>query len=183
MLKTSFFHTYPDIETARLVLRRLKMSDTEAIHAIRSNTEVNTYLDRPLSISTDEAASFIQKIENLVASNEGLYWAITLKDNGALIGTICYWNLDAEKDEAEIGYELLPHFQGKGIMQEALKNVIKLGFDFLKLKNIIAFPRVDNFPSHKLLEKCHFTRDFEREKIKNAENYMVYILMDSINFK
>jgi [ribosomal protein S5]-alanine N-acetyltransferase len=183
MLKTSFFHTYLNIETARLVLRRLKMSDTEAIHAIRSNTEVNTFLDRPLSISTDEAASFIQKIENLVASNEGLYWAITLKDNGALIGTICYWNIDAEKDEAEIGYELLPYFQGKGIMQEALMSVIELGFDFLKLKNIIAFPRMDNIKSHKLLEKCHFIRDLESEKIKNTGNYMVYILMDSIHIK
>jgi [ribosomal protein S5]-alanine N-acetyltransferase len=183
MLKTSFFHTYPDIETARLVLRRLKMSDTEAIHAIRSNTEVNTYLDRPFSISTDEAASFIQKIENLVASNEGLYWAITLKDNGALIGTICYWNIDAEKDAAEIGYELLPHFQGKGIMTEALKSVIKLGFDFLKLKNITAFPQKNNLKSYKLLKKCHFTRDFEHEKLENDDLYAAYILTDSINFK
>ena len=183
MLNTSFFNTYPDIETARLVLRKLKMSDTEAIYAVRSNTEVNTYLDRPLSISTDEAASFIQKIENLVASNEGLYWAITLKDNGALIGTICYWNIDAEKDKAELGYELLPQFQGKGIMTEALKSVIELGFDFLKLKNITAFPQKDNIKSHKLLEKCHFTRDFEREKLGNDDMYAAYILTDSINFK
>ena len=182
MLNTSFFHTYPNIETARLVLRELKMGDTEAIHAIRSNTEVNTYLDRPLSISTDEAASFIQKIENLVASNESLYWAITLKENDALIGTICYWNIDVEKEEAELGYELLPHFQGKGIMKEALMSIIELGFGFLKLKNITAVPRKDNLKSHKLLKKCHFARDIEREKLENDDNCAAYILTNSINF-
>ena len=40
MLKTSFFHTYPDIETARLVLRRLKMSDTELDQLEKKNKEI-----------------------------------------------------------------------------------------------------------------------------------------------
>jgi len=62
------------------------------------------------------------------------------------------------KDEAEVGYELLPPYHGKGIMQEALLKVIEYGFDILKLKRIVADPKEINLKSVKLLEKCGFVK-------------------------
>jgi ribosomal-protein-alanine N-acetyltransferase len=85
-------------------------------------------------------------------------WAITLKNEPKLIGTIVYWNIIKEKDEAEVGYELLPQWHGKGIMQEALSKVIEFGFTTLGIKTIVADPKAGNQRSVKLLEKCGFTK-------------------------
>jgi len=98
-------------------------------------------------------------------------WAITLRDDPKLIGTIGIWNIVKEKAEAEIGYELLPQYQGKGIILQALKTAIKFGFDTLKLKTIVAASRADNLRSVKLLEKCGFTKTGETDGA-----YLIYKL-------
>jgi ribosomal-protein-alanine N-acetyltransferase len=54
------------------------------------------------------------------------------------IGSICFWNITADEDCAEIGYDLLPLFHGQGIMQEATKAIIKYGFEGMKLNKIVA---------------------------------------------
>ncbi len=99
---------------------------------------------------------FIDKISTGISSNEWIYWVIALKGDNHLIGTICYWSIVAEEDTAEIGYELLPHFYGKGIMQEAVTAVIDFGFTNMQLKTITAFPLNTNTPSIKLLQKNNF---------------------------
>ena len=83
-------------------------------------------------------------------------WAITLKGDPKLIGTIVYWHIVKEKDEAEIGYEMLPDYFGKGIMQEAISSVLHYGFHTLNLQTITAFPSSDNKSSIKLLVKNDF---------------------------
>jgi ribosomal-protein-alanine N-acetyltransferase len=59
---------------------------------------------------------------------------------------------------AEIGYELLPEFQGKGIMQEAVAKIIEFCFQALKLKSLEACADMNNRPSIKLLEKFNFVK-------------------------
>ncbi len=98
-------------------------------------------------------------------------WVITLKDEPKLIGTIVYWNIVKEKDQAEIGYEMLPQYHGKGVMHEALLKVIDFGFNTLGLKTIVAEPKANNQPSVKLLEKCGFVKTDETEY-----GYLIYQL-------
>jgi ribosomal-protein-alanine N-acetyltransferase len=80
-----------------------------------------------------------------------------------LIGTICLWNLSIEEERAEIGYELLPGYQGNGYMQEAVARVIRHGFETMQLKEIEACPRADNYSSVKLLVKNSFKRDVDAD--------------------
>jgi [ribosomal protein S5]-alanine N-acetyltransferase len=76
--------------------------------------------------------------------NEWINWAITLKSTNKLIGLICFWNISKEHSKAEIGYELMANYQGKGIMQEALTTVVEHGFANMKLHLIEAFPNQNN---------------------------------------
>jgi len=124
--------------------------------SLRNNEVVNQYLGRPKATSTAGAIAFIDKITNGIANNESMYWVICFKDDLQLIGTICTWNIDIEKDTAEIGYELLPSFHGKGIMQEALTAVIDFGFNSMQLKSITAHTVPGNIASSKLLERNNF---------------------------
>lgn len=55
-----------------------------------------------------------------------------------------------------MGYELLPAFQGKGIMIETVPHVLKYAFEVMEVQTIIACPSSDNPPSVKLLERLDF---------------------------
>jgi ribosomal-protein-alanine N-acetyltransferase len=124
--------------------------------AIRSNAEVNKYLERSNDITIDGALSFIKMIQGIVSRGEGFYWAITLADKDEVIGTICYWNLEAANKKAEVGYELYPDQQGKGLMQEALLAVLNYGFETAGFELITACPLEGNESSVKLLSKSGF---------------------------
>jgi len=170
---------FPVLTTGRLTLRRLGMNDAPEIKKLRSDKRVNEYLDRPGSITTREAKEFIQKIEKAISNNESAYWAITLTNEDKLIGTICYWNISLEKEMAEIGYELHPDFQGKGIMQEAILSVLKYGFDIMKIKTITALPLAENKKSIQVLLKNHFREDATNKFVskEEANGLAVYYLV------
>lgn len=163
------FTPFPNLITQRLSLRKLELKDDYDILILRSDERVNRFLDRPKTTTIEEARQFILKINEGVENNESIYWTITLKNDDKLIGTICYWNILTEKDEAEIGYELHPDFQGKGIMQEALAKVIDYGFEKMKLKTITALPTINNSKSRQLLERNKFTIDTNAKTIANQD--------------
>ena len=174
------FSPFPYLKTRRLVLRPLTIADADAIAALRSNDTVNKYLERVKKTTIEEALKFIDKITENINTNESIYWVIALQDNNQLIGTICFWNIIIEDDTAEIGYELLPDYHGKGIMQEAITAVINFGFEKMKIKTITAFLMATNIASIKLLEKNDFklatAEKYKEEHDEALKGYVVYIL-------
>ncbi len=160
------FKVFPQLQTERLILRNIESTDAELIHKLRSDEVVNKFVGRDNSSTIEKAKEFILKIQNLVEKNEGLYWIIRLKENNDLVGTVCLWNFDSENEIVEIGYEMLPEFQGKGIMTEALKAVTAYTFEEIKAKIITAFPSEDNSNSVAILKKLNF--EFEDKKYNNT---------------
>ena len=150
---------FPLLTTDRLVLRKLEIDDAGELLKLRSDESVNKYLERPKSRTINEVIEFINKIQAGISKNESFYWAISLKNESKLIGTICLWNLDKENSRAEVGYELLPAYQGKGLMQEALSKIIEYCFQILGFKTITAYTDSANERSVRILEKNNFRRD------------------------
>lgn len=155
---TTTFTPFPVLKTERLTLRQLSVNDDKEIFALRSDKQVNQYLDREPSTTIEDARKFIQKIAEFVRENKGIYWAITITGNDDLAGTICLFNFSSENEQAEIGYELLPAFQGQGIMQEAISKVIAFAHEVIGLKVIEAYTHLENKNSSKLLEKYNFRK-------------------------
>ena len=151
--------SFKTLTTERLLLRGLELTDGAQVAAIRSDEKVNQYLDRPACLTISEAEAFIRKIHAGIANNDWHYWAIDLKEERRLIGTVCLWNIDRENSSIELGYELLPANQGKGLMFEALEKVIDFAFGELKFKKIVAVTNQFNSRSVSLLERFGFTRD------------------------
>jgi [ribosomal protein S5]-alanine N-acetyltransferase len=150
------FTLFPILTTERLTLRRLVIADEEEIFTLRSDKEINKYLDRQVSNTVDDARNFIIMVNENINKNDSLYWAITLSDKNILVGTICLFNFSDKNDRCEIGYELLTNFQGQGIMKEAAGIVIDYAFNTIKVQKIEAFFHRDNQRSIKLLEKLSF---------------------------
>lgn len=155
------FTPFPVLATERLTLRQVAISDDQEIFTLRSDSEINKYLDRQISSSSDDARNFINKVNENIDKNDSLYWAITLVDKNVLIGTICLFSFSDEGDKCEIGYELLPNFQGQGIMLEAIRKVIDYAFSTIKVKEIEACCHRDNQGSIRLLQKCSFEESNE----------------------
>ena len=175
------FTPFPNLTTDRLVLRQLLIDDANEIYLLRSDESVNKYLDRNKATVIDDATNFINKIKNAVAKNESLYWAITIKGNSSLIGTICLFSMDIEKDSAEIGYELIPKFQGKGFMQESISTIIRFALDDLRIKTITATLSADNLKSVTVLERNNFKldRNFTYATKEELENLTCFYLEQS----
>jgi [ribosomal protein S5]-alanine N-acetyltransferase len=153
---TRNFTSFPILTTKRLTLRQLQINDEEGIFTLRSDSEINKYLDRPLSNTIEDARNFINKVNENINKNVALYWAITYSNSKTFVGTICLYGFSDDNDNCEIGYELLTNFQGQGIMTEAVEKVIDYGFKKIKLQKIEAFLHRDNQRSINLLEKLLF---------------------------
>lgn len=153
------FTPFPILETERLVLRRVNENDANEIFTLRSNPETMKYIPRPLVKSIDDALEHIAMIDAKIEMNEGINWAITYKDNPKLIGIIGHYRIKPEHFRAEVGYMLLPEFHGKGIISEAIKEVVNYGFNEMKLHSIEAIIDPENFGSARVLEKNNFVKE------------------------
>ena len=156
--------------TERLILRTVTEFDSQDVFEIRSNPEINTFLHRDPPKNSFEALEFILNIKRRAANNEIIFWGISLQNNPKLIGTICLWKFSEDRKTAELGYELLPEFQGKGIMSEAVNFVLNYGFEDLDLDKIEAFTNKNNLNSIKFLENLKFILNENRRDEKYPEN-------------
>ncbi|MBC7934938.1 MAG: GNAT family N-acetyltransferase [Rhizobacter sp.] len=150
------FTPFPVLTTERFTLRQPAMDDEQEIFTLRSEREINKYLNRKPAYTIDDARNFINNVNENTDKGNSLYWAITFSDQNISVGTICIFSLSGENNKCEIGYELLTNFQGKGIMKEAVEEVIDYAFNTIKVQKIEAFSHRDNQGSIKLLEKLSF---------------------------
>lgn len=156
--------TFPILTTERLTLRQLTTEDQKDVFALRSDPEINKYLDRQPSKTIEDAINFINKVNENVAKNNALYWAISVTEAKTFVGTICLFDFSDDKNSCEIGYELMPEFQGQGLMKEATQVVIDYVFQTLKLNKIVAVTHCDNQNSTNLLTKFNFVKSIENDK-------------------
>ena len=155
--------SFPTITTPRLYLRNLKESYAKQLFILRSSEIVNKFISRPKPKSQKDISVFIKDRIRDTEKGKIYYWAITLKGNEGLIGTICLWNFSKDNTIAEIGYDLLPKYFKKGIMSEAMANIIDFGFAKLNLKAIEAFTQKNNLSSINLLKRYNFTLESNRK--------------------
>lgn len=153
------FKNFPILSTERLTLRQIVSDDANEMFALRSNPEIMRYIPRELPKTIDDAIKHIEFMQGLLESGECINWAICLKDNEKLIGNIGYFRMQPENHRAEVGYMLSSEYHGKGIMQEALTEIIRYGFEEIKLHSIEAVTAPENESSWKLLEKNGFIRE------------------------
>ncbi len=171
------FSQFPILSTGRFVLREINIADAPLIHKLRSDQETNALIDRENSKSIDDALLFIDRIKSNVSRNESVYWVICFQNVSDLIGTIGYWNFNLSAETAEIGYELLREFRGQGIMNEVLPEVIRFGFEEMKLKWITAVTTEQNIRSVKLLEKFGFQlADLDDHSTGHVPGMLTFVL-------
>ncbi|KFF17101.1 GNAT family N-acetyltransferase [Flavobacterium hydatis] len=178
------FSPFPELETERLLLRRVTNEDTNEIIALRSNPETMKYIPRPLTKTNEQALEHVAQIDSTIETNEGITWGVTLKGNPRIIGMIGYYRIKPAHFRAEIGYILLPEHHGKGIIPEAVKTVIDYGFNEMKLHSIEAVIDPDNFASERVLQKIGFVKEGHLKEVEFYEGrFLDSVIYSLINKK
>jgi RimJ/RimL family protein N-acetyltransferase len=150
------FHSFPQVETRNLILRRIQITDTGAIFSILGDDEVTRYYDDTTFTDVSQAKDQIETWENGYINKRCIRWGIARKVDGSIIGSCGYYGLHVWHLRASIGYELSRQFWRQGIMTEALSAIIDLGFMEMGLNRIEAVVMPENIPSIRLLEKLGF---------------------------
>jgi ribosomal-protein-alanine N-acetyltransferase len=108
----------------------------------------------------EEALELIRTFDEKIASATGINWGIAfLHEPEKIIGVIGYYRLKPEHYRSEVGYMLLPEYNSKGIVSEALQKVVEYGFNEMKLHSIEAILDPENRASEKVLQKNGFLKE------------------------
>lgn len=107
------------IRTARLLLRRARIEDLEAIHAVLGNPEATRYWSTPPHAGLEESRAWLQ---SMIDAPAGLSDDYVVEYEGRVIGKAGFWRLP------EIGFILHPDHWGRGLAREALEAVIASAF-------------------------------------------------------
>ena len=154
------FDPFPNLETPRLLLRRITEADAPQIMVMRGDAENMKFVPRPLVTNIEQALQHYAMIDAKIVNNEGINWAITLKENpNVMIGIIGHYKIQTEHYRSEIGYMLVPDFHAKGIVTEAIHAALIYGFEVLNLHSVEAIIDPNNIASEKALLKNGFVKE------------------------
>lgn len=144
-----------EIETERLIFKQMSLEFTESLFHVFGDPEVMKYwyggADKDME-QTKRRVNYLEEHWQVFGFGD---WAIFSKCGSKVIG---FGGLHYIKDVAEvnIGYAFSQSVWRQGFAYEACKEIMKYGFNLLKLEQIIAVIWPVNLASINLVKKCGF---------------------------
>jgi len=157
-------------------LRKWCLSDAASLAENANNINIwNNLRDAlPHPYSEDDGKQFIEMA--LSQPNPPTLLAIVV--DGKAVGSIgIFLRTDVERISAELGYFIGEKYWNRGIMTEAIKQMVAYAFaNFSQLWKIYATPFDFNVASHKVLLKAGFEREaiLKQAAIKNGKIIDLY---------
>ncbi len=152
------FARVPRLETARLILRPLRMSDADDMFAYARDPEVSRHVLWSAHTSILQTRAFLRASIRQYRQGYGSL-AIQRKADGKMIGTIGFVWVNREYRSAEVGYSLGRAWWNQGLMTEALRALVNYGFDRMGLNRIEAQHETDNPASGRVMAHVGMRRE------------------------
>lgn len=161
------FSRIPTLETPRLTLRAMRVTDAEDMFAYARRDDVTQYLTWEPHPDPKHTREYLTYVGQRYRTGDFFDWSIVERATGRMIGTCGFTCFDFPADAAEIGYVLNPDRQGQGFGTEAVRAVISFGFGTLSLHRIYARCMTQNTASRRLMERVGMTYEgTARESMK-----------------
>ncbi|MBQ8204134.1 MAG: GNAT family N-acetyltransferase [Clostridia bacterium] len=153
------------LETERLILRPWQEADAEDLYKYASSDEVGPIAGWPAHTSVENSLDIIRNVLSLPET-----YAVVDKATKCAIGSVGLKigkvsDLDIPETEAEIGYWLGVEFWGRGLIPEAVKEIIRYAFEDLNLQKIWCGYYDGNIKSKRVQEKCGFEFQFTKNDV------------------
>lgn len=148
------------LETDRLILRRLELSDANDMYNNWcSDDEVTRYLPwethKDINVTYDVLNMWLDDYDN----SHVYRWIVILKENNMPVGTVDVVNKDISNKVFELGHCYSRSVWGKGIATEVFNRVISFLFDEVGVEVITAKHNENNIASGKVMVKANMTYD------------------------
>lgn len=156
----------PEVAAERL---RIITFEAEMMNALLESTEKLEKLipyKVPAEYPMDVYKQFFPyKIERFRQYPEENKWEglIIDEEEQSVIGDIGYKKSPNEKGEINLGYSILPRYQGNGYASEAALAMVKWGLDQPGVKKITATCSLENLASIRVLEKAGLRQTHQDE--------------------
>jgi [ribosomal protein S5]-alanine N-acetyltransferase len=154
--------THKVLETDRMVLRRMDVSDVDDLMGIFSDPVAMRHY--PATKSRAEAEEWVRWTLGSYRDHGFGQWVAVLKESGEFAGQCGLTVQDVEgKKEVEIGYLFLRRLWGRGLATEAARTVRDHGFA-LGYRRLISIIDPQNLASRRVAEKTGLTLEKEVDK-------------------
>ena len=181
-INKSIFQSFPEIESERLLFRRILQSDSKDLFLIRTDDDVMRFMDVIRFESIGDAEKWVQTADESYNKETGINWGIVEKHSNNFIGYFGFWRMIPEHCRAEIGYALKSEYWGKSYMYETINRLLRFGFEEMKLHSIEANVNPLNERSKKVLERVGFKKEahFRENYLFNGEflDSIIYSLLE-----
>jgi len=143
--------TPPTLETVRLRLRPLAMSDLEPLHAIQSHPHHMRFYPHPFSV--DESREWIERMQARYEEVGFALLAVEDRVTGEFLGNVGphLQHVD-DVDEVELGWSITPTRARQGIATEAAIACRDWSFATLDIDHLISLILPENEPSRGVAE-------------------------------
>jgi ribosomal-protein-alanine N-acetyltransferase len=146
------------ITTTNLILRKISPEVHDFIFTNYNDNELKHFLGTNTDVELLAAKERHNK--GYTTFNKSFLYFQLLNHSGNVYGVIGYHTWYLEHHRAEIFYMLnSDEHKGKGVMSEAMDEVLKYGFEKMNLQRVEAFISPENIPSIKLVQKYNFVKE------------------------
>ena len=159
----------PTLETERLLIRPYREADIPELLPLIGTREVAaTTLRIAHPYTEQDARAFLE----LAKEPDKLWLAITLRADGRQIGGIGL-RIEPQHQHAELGYWLGVPYWGRGYATEAAREVLRYGFEDLRLHRIFASHFKHNPASGNALKKLGMRYEgCQREHLRKWDHFV-----------
>jgi len=148
------------LETERLIMRELKISDATGLFELDSDPEVLKFIGIDTVKEISESENIILGLQKQYAENGIGRWAVIEKSTGEFMG----WSglklyrepVNNQSNIYELGYRFLPKFWGKGFATETARAWVDYAFEELKVEKLFAITDLKHDNSKNVLRKVGF---------------------------
>ena len=126
----------------------------------------------PGAFTRDDFADFIPRLKRLVASGRLAPLVVADVETGEILGGGTFHHFDPVRATLEIGYWLYPHARGRGVATKTARALAEHAFD-LGVQRVVAYVRVGNSASERVLERAGFTREGISRSMHTADGNRV----------
>ncbi len=162
----------PILETNRCILRSVCIDDACDMYEYASKENVVRYLTFPIHTSVGNTKDTIDGFFLTGYKNGSYDFGIVYKENNKFIGTSGFCKI--EDGVAVLGYVLNSDYWNKGIMTEVIDEIMRFGFEELKLNKVIAEYYDGNTRSGRVMTRSGMNYVGSEEKEVRLQGKMVW---------
>lgn len=167
------FSRLPTLYTPRLTLRPARMSDARDMYEYSRDPEVARHVLWDAHRSIRQTRQYLRYLIRQYRVAAPCTFVIELTAERKVIGTIGFMWVQMDNHSAEIGYSLNRDYWNQGIMTEALQEILRFGFDRVRLNRIEAQHDVDNPASGHVMRNAGMRREGTlRQRVYNKGRFM-----------